>query len=496
MPSPERNTLADPGHPPLDGVALDALRAALGVAHVRLTLPERIAYARDRLPYATFAVRSARLPGTLPSAVVCPASHEELSATLRILREAGLRAMPYGAGSGVLGGAIPLAGEVAIDLKRMNRILDLNETDGTVTVQCGMNGGQFEDALAARGWTGGHLPQSLYMSTVGGWAACRGAGQASSRYGKIEDIVIGLRAVLPDGRTLDVRPLARRAAGPSIKDIFVGSEGVYGVITEITLRIWRKPEAEHGVVLALPSLQAGLDALREIMQSELRPAVTRLYDAEESRGRTAGIAAFERNPFLCILVFSGPARLAALEQQMSLEIMARHGAVCADDGPLHHWQENRYVSYSPQWQAAGSYMDTIEITGAWSALPAMYERMRSAALAVHPEMHFGTHWSHVYPEGACQYMTLRLPPMDEAQALKLHRQAWDRLQRLTLELGGSISHHHGVGCFRNEWLREELNTGLDVLQKLKDALDPDNLLNPGRLGLRSAPGAVNIGDAQ
>lgn len=492
MPVQLHQALVDQRFPPLSRGLLDHLSKIIGEANVHVSLPARLAYARDRLPYATFSVRAARLPGTLPAAVVCPGSHEELSEIFGVLRREGVRAVPYGAGSGVLGGAIPLAGEVSIDLKRMNQILSLNAVDGTVTVQCGMNGGQFEEALAAGGWTCGHLPQSLYMSTVGGWAACRGAGQASSRYGKIEDMVIGLRAVLPDGRSLEVRPAARRAAGPSIKDIFVGSEGVFGVITELTLRIWKKPEIEHGCVLALPSLQSGFDGLREIMQSELRPSVTRLYDLTESRDRTAGIPEFEKNPFLCILVFSGPTRLAALEEEMGLEIMRRHGAVKADDAPLRHWQQNRFLSYSPKYQAGGFFMDTIEITGAWSALPLMYERMKSAAMSIHPEMHFGTHWSHSYPEGACQYMTVRLPPMPMDEALGLHRNAWDKIQRLTLELGGSISHHHGVGAFRNQWLREELNAGMDILQGIKDTLDPDNLVNPGRLALRPAAGAREL----
>ncbi|MCW5624478.1 MAG: FAD-binding oxidoreductase [Burkholderiales bacterium] len=481
----------DVDHAP-SATALGAMGRIVGAAHLHTGLADRLACSRDRLPLATFAVRSARLPGTLPCAVVRPGSHEEIAALLRCARAHRLPIVPYGAGSGVLGGAIPLAHEVVLDLKRLNRITDLNEIDGTVTVQCGMNGGKFEAELNARGWTSGHLPQSLHMSTVGGWAACRGAGQASSRYGKIEDMVLGLRAVLPDGNTLDVRPVARRAAGPSVKDIFVGSEGVFGIITEVTLRIWRLPEHTRGVVLALPTLDAGWTALREIMQSELRPAVVRLYDEVESKARTDGIAAFEAKPFLCMLVFSGMKRLAELETELALDIVARHGGEPADDGPYHHWVDSRYRSYSPQWQARGHYMDTIEITGAWSALPAMYAQMRAAALALHPAVHFGAHWSHVYPEGACQYMTVRLPPMDEAEALALHDRAWCEIQSMTLALGGSVSHHHGVGAFRNAWLRTELNAGLDLLQRLKDGLDPDNLVNPGKLGLRAAPGARSL----
>lgn len=482
--------------PSLPASQLAALGNIVGATHVHSRWPDRYAYARDRLPFATFAVRSGRLPGTMPSAVVCPGSHDEVAETVRWARDSGVALVPWGAGSGVLGGAIPLGGEAILDLKRLNRVLRIDTTNGLATVCAGMNGGQFEAALGEHGFTCGHLPQSIHMSTVGGWAACRGAGQVSSRYGKIEDIVRGLKVVLPDGRTLEVRPLPRRATGPDLLQLFVGSEGTLGVITEVTLRIWRRPEREHGVVVAMPSVDAGFAALREIMQSELRPAVTRLYDETESRARTEGIAAFASRPVMLMLVFSGPERLARMEEDLALEILARHGGAVADEAPYREWLEHRYVSYSPKWQATDFYMDTIEVSGAWSELPAMHQRTREAALSVHPKIHFGTHWSHVYPEGACQYMTFRLPPLPEAEALALHARVWDAIETITLDCGGAISHHHGSGVFRNRWMRGELGTGLDVLQEIKDTLDPGNLMNPGKLGLRAARGAHGLSAAE
>ena len=469
-----------------------ALRAIVGEEHVLTSIADRYAYSRDRLPYGLFKLRMGDLPGTLPSAIVIPANEDELVAIVVLANRERIRLIPFGAGSGVLGGAIPLSSEVMVDLKRMNRLLDLNEIDGTVTVQAGMNGGHFEAQLDAHGFTANHLPQSIFMSTVGGWAACRGAGQVSSRYGKIEDIVVGLKAVLPDGRRLEVRPLPRRAVGPSIKDLLIGSEGVFGFITELTLRVSRKSLVQQGLTLAFPSLQSAMDALREIVQGEGRPSVMRLYDLEESKQRTEGIAAFKDNPILVILQFSGPAILAQAEEDFARRICEAWGACVADNRPYEHWMETRYQSYSIKWQTAGYYMDTIEITGAWSALSSMYERMRTAVLALHPSAYFGAHWSHIYPEGACQYMTLRLPPMPEAQALSMHHMAWQQVQQICLDLGGSIAHHHGVGVFRNEWLRTELNTGLDMLQILKDGIDPHNLLNPGKVGLRAPADAMRL----
>lgn len=471
---------------------LNELKQCLDQGQVLSSLPELWVYSRDRAPFATYHVRDALLTATLPSAVVCPHTLDELRKVVRFAREKRIPVIPYGAGSGVLGAALPLNHELMIDLKHFNHILDLNEIDGTVTVQAGMNGGQFEEALNRQGFTCGHLPQSLYMSTVGGWAACRGAGQNSTRFGKIEDIVIGLQALLPDGETLSVRPVARRAVGPSIKDILIGSEGIYGIITELTLRVWRLPEAREGVVLAFPTLANGLNALRQIMQAELRPAVVRLYDLEESQQRTKGISEFAQRPFLAILEFSGSLRLMETERDLALEIVRFHDGVRTADEPYTHWQAHRFESYSPQWQMSGHYMDTIEVTGAWSQLQGMYERIREAVCALDKQIHFGTHFSHVYPEGACQYMTLRLPPMPAAQGLKMHQQAWDLAEQICLDMGGSISHHHGVGLLRNVWLRQELGSGLALLQGLKDHLDPDNLFVPGKVGMRARAGAVDI----
>jgi len=254
---------------------LPELAALVGADHVSDAAPDLWVYARDRLPYATFAVRDGRVPGTLPSAVVRPGTEDELAAVVRFARARRIPLIPYGAGSGVLGGAVPVAHELVVDLKRLNRIVSIDETDLTVTVQAGMNGGQFEAALNARGFTTGHLPQSLYMSTVGGWAACRGAGQNSTRYGKIEDMVLGLRAILPDGQVLQVRPVARRAVGPSVKDLMIGAEGGRlrdHLVTKLDNGVSAARMLQDGKVVAAAGLRSELEsALRGDARFEIGP---------------------------------------------------------------------------------------------------------------------------------------------------------------------------------------------------------------------------------
>lgn len=464
---------------------LDDLKAVVGESGLSTAFVDRLAYARDRTPLATFHVRSGKPLGALPVAIATPRSEAEVAQVFALANAQGFAVIPYGAGSGVVAGAIPVEDTVMLDLKQLNRFVELDEINGLATVQAGMNGARFEELLNARGWTCGHYPQSIKMSTVGGWVACRGAGQASSRYGKIEDMVVGLRAVLPGGESLEVRPLPRRAVGPGLRDLFVGAEGTLGVVTEVTLRVWREPEVRRPLILAFPDLERAWNALREMMQTELRPEVARLYDETESHERTNGEGPFARNPVLCILVFSGKAALAEVEERLSQEICVTHGAVVSEDlAPYEHWQKSRFISYSPHYQAKRHFMDTIEITGRWSALPQLYQRIAAAIRELHPDVFFGTHWSHVYPEGACQYMTIRLPILEDEEGLRLHAEVWERAQSICLELGGSISHHHGVGQLRNPWMARELGAGHAVLQQVKDALDPNNVSNPGKLALR------------
>lgn len=474
-----------------EGLA-SAFGAIVGKANVLTSFDQRLGYARDRLPFAVFRERAGQLAGVVPRLVVRPANQDEIVRILQLANQRKIPVIPYGNGSGVLGGAIPLGGEIMLDIRRLDKIVSINPTDAIATVQAGMNGADFERELNEAGFTCGHLPQSIEISTVGGWLACRGGGQASSRYGKIEDIVVGLKAVLPDGTPLDVRPVARRAVGPSIRDLMIGSEGAFGVITEATLRIWKKPEIERGVVLAFPTQQAAWDCARLIMQAELRPAIVRLYDRVESDERTKDIALFKTKPYLAMLMFSGSEPLVSVEQDMALAIAGKLGGEVAPETPFLHWKENRYVAYSQKWHDAGYFNDTIEVTGNWSAIPAMYEAIGNAVRKIYPDIHFGAHWSHVYPEGACQYMTIRLPPMADEVALPIHARLWDTVQELTLDHGGSIAHHHGAGLFRNPWMKRELGAGLDVLQTIKDALDPGNLLNPGKLGLRASANAKDI----
>lgn len=296
--------------------------------------------------------------------------------------------------------------------------------------------------------------------------------------------MLGLEVVLPDGRLLDIRPQARRSTGPDLAAVFVGSEGTLGVVVSATLRIWPLPQAQRRLAVGFPGLTEGLNCLRSTMQAGLRPAVVRLYDAAESAARLAALPDADRRLHLCLLSFEGPERVVAAEEAETLALVERAGGRRIDDGPFRDWEAVRYQSYSPQHQAAGRFMDTIEVTLPWHALPEGYGRLKAAALRVAPGVHFGAHWSHVYPDGACQYMTIRLDPAPLAEGEALHRAVWDAVERECVALGGAIAHHHGVGLLRGRWMElEHGRAGLDVTAAIKRAIDPAGIMNPGKLGL-------------
>jgi len=460
------------------------LRNIVGEENIITRFSEKLAYGRDRWPRSNLKYRFGKFPLTDPYLVVVPGTYEEVSDLVKFANLYKMPLVPFGLGSGGLGGALPVLNGITIDLKRLNKLLQIDEVSGLATVQAGMNGALFEAALNKRRFTCGHFPQSLTISSVGGWIACRGAGQASARYGKIEDMVVGLRAVLPTGKLLEVRSVPRRSAGPSIKDILVGSEGTMGIILEGTLRILPYPEIETVHAIGFKDYMTALDALRRIMQSELRPAVVRLYDELESRPKIAEYPEFASHPCLCMLTFAGVRELVEVEERLALKMCREAGGIEGNPEPVHKWLATRYeaLSHKPIFQ--GQMMDTVEISARWSALPIIYEEMRDAVLAVDPSIHCGAHWSHLYTDGGCMYLTFKYDAPEEEPAEVKHNNISEAVMEVCLKHGGSISHHHGIGYFRGPWLKEELNTGHDLLQTLKDGIDCNHIMNPGKLGLK------------
>ncbi len=422
-----------------------------------------------------------------PAAVIFPGSTEDVATVMAWAGQTRTAVIPRGGGSGVCGGAEAAAGSVVLDLSRMDKIADVDLASRVVHVQAGVRGDQLEEVLARHGLTVGHYPQSVAISTVGGWIAASSAGQASTGFGAIEDVLLGLTAVLPQGGILRCRPVPRSAAGPDLRRLLVGSEGMLGVVTEAALACRARPAGWEWLAFGFPSFGAVADGLREAVRAETGAAVIRGYDETDAQlsfgplGHAGG----------CVGMLGFPADLWGLEARKHLAsgIMRAAGA----SGELgssygEHWWEHRndavgtYLAIMGPDRAfgPGAIVDTMEVAGLWSAVPRLYAGIREA-LGAHAQA-VGCHLSHLYPSGSSLYFTFLVSGADERDAEARYLAAWDQAGRSCAAAGGTITHHHGVGRSKSRFLAGELGqTGVDVLAAIKAALDPDQIMNPGVL---------------
>ncbi len=428
----------------------------------------------------------------LAAAIVAPSTPEQVAEVLRICNELAIPVTPAAGRSGVVGGSVPLFGGVLLDLCGLRGIRSVDADSMVVDVLAGTFGDVFEEQLQAEhGLTVGHWPQSVALSTVGGWLACRGAGQLSNRYGKIEDIVVGLDVVLADGTTLTTGGHARQSAGPDLNQLFIGSEGTLGVITGARLRTHRVATTTHRSAWSFPTFEAGADACRRISQRGLAPAALRLYDAAEadrsySTGDVAVLLVFDEGDPEIV-----KAATAITEQECSAGTIS---ASALDDSLVEKWLGHRNdVSSLEALISRGYVVDTMELTVAWADVDALYITVRDAIAAVPGVMAASAHLSHSYTDGACLYFTFAGKPLEPTRESteSMYMACWQEGTAAALRMGGSLSHHHGVGLNRARFMVDALGEGaMHTLESIKAALDPKGILNPGKLGFTSTFGAV------
>lgn len=442
----------------------------------------RVEAGRDWWPLSTVWALSDTAP-SLPAVVARPASTEEVAAVLAVCHDARIPATAFAGASGVCGASIPVFGGVSVDMTGLAGIVSVDQESLLVQVRAGTFGDRFEEELRREhGLTLGHWPQSIALSTVGGWVACRGAGQYSTRYGKIEDMVAGLEVALADGRIIRTGgAVPRSASGPDLNQIFVGSEGTLGMITEARLRVHPAPPSERRAAYGFGSFAEGLDACRRILRRGATPAVLRLYDPAESARQFEA----EDTAVLIVVDEGDPLVIGA-----AMEVAAEE---CAAAVPLETALAERWLAHRNSLPAleslvrAGIVADTVEISGSWQALPLIYEQAVEELMDVEGTIAASAHQSHAYTDGGCLYFTFAGRPADgtTAAAEAYYRRAFDAVTEPTIRAGGAISHHHGVGLNRGLYMRAYMGGAFDVLESLKGALDPRGILNPGKLGLPS-----------
>ncbi len=511
----------------MTGISRD-LRAALPAMRTSDDDADRLAYSRDLWPRHHLAVRAGRPAPGLPGAIAWPESTDDVARLVRWARDRGASLVPFGAGSGVCAGVLPRGDAIVVDLKRMGRIRRIDPRAPCVEVEAGHMGLPLERSLARGGFTLGHFPSSILCSTVGGWIAARSAGQCSSRYGKIEDMVVALECVTGAGEVVELR---RRTSAPDLVPLVVGSEGTLAVVTAATLRLHPAPAARAFGAWSFADTRRAWEAMRAMLQDGLRPAVARVYDpldarlarhARPARAATdpprrsglhapglggAALRVLLRRPgalsalirsrvaeralggAMLLVVFEGEDDAAAQRDLLRARGTAeRATGTWLGDGPARAWLERRYaVSYrqAPLF-ADGLFVDTMEVAAPWSRVGEVYEAVRRA---LGGDALVTAHFSHAYPDGCCIYFSFA----GSADAALAADRGWDaaceatydRAWRLALSAatgaGGVLAHHHGVGRSKAPRLQAELGQGIEVVRALMRAFDPARILNPGNL---------------
>jgi alkyldihydroxyacetonephosphate synthase len=467
----------------LDDALLDRLGAACAEVSVdAATIAES---SRDWWPLAMIWALDNQVAG-LAAAVVRPSSPSEVAEVLRVCDEARVPVTAAGGRSGVCGASVPLHGGVVLDLTALAGLVDVDDDSLVIDVLPGTFGDHLEHQLRAEhGLTLGHWPQSVALSTVGGWLACRSAGQLSNRYGKIEDLVVGLDVALPGGRTVRTGGAPRAAAGPDLTQLFVGSEGTLGVITGSRLRVRPAPRHEARAAYGFPTWEAGMEACRRILRRGANPAVLRLYDAVESD------RSYQTGDANVLLVLDEGDEVTV---EANLTIVRQECAVAdqLDDGLVERWTGHRNdVSALASLIGNRFVVDTMEVSGPWGALPAVHRATIDALSSIEGVRAASAHQSHAYTDGACLYFSFAGRPPDGDRE-SFYRRCWEAGTRAVLANGGSLSHHHGVGLNRSRFVAEALGSSFEVLAAAKRALDPNGILNPGKLGLPDPFGEVTL----
>lgn len=453
---------------------------------------------RDRLRHAggkstpDLLRRRAEGPQEAPDAVVFPADHDQVLAVLGYCVEHAVAVVPFGGGTSVVGGVDPVRGRfdaiIALDLRRLDRVTDLDPTSGTATLGAGLTGPRAEELLGAHGLSLGHFPQSFEFATIGGFAATRSSGQASAGYGRFDDMVQRLKVATPSG-TLELGRAPASAAGPDLRELFVGSEGTLGVITEVTLRVHPVPETVAYQSWSFPDFETGAAALRSVVQAGAAPTVLRLSDEAETGinlARSGDIGDSSVAGCLAVTTYEGSAAHVAARSAEAGAVLAAAGGTPLGEEPAQEWEHGRFAA--PYLRDAlldvGVLCETLETATTWSNLAALKAKVTAALTDALGRQ--GTpalvmcHISHTYPTGASLYFTVVAKQLDDPldQWLAAKRAAGDAI----VAAGGTITHHHAVGTDHRPWLPEEVgDLGVRVLRAVKAELDPAGILNPGKL---------------
>ncbi|QLY34899.1 FAD-binding oxidoreductase [Nocardia huaxiensis] len=427
-----------------------------------------------------------------PDAVVFPADHDEVRALLVHCAENAIAVVPFGGGTSVVGGLDPVradfAAVIAVDLRRLETVADIDPISGTATLGAGLTGPKAEELLAAHGLSLGHFPQSFEYATIGGFAATRSSGQASAGYGRFDDMIERLRIATPAG-TLDLGRAPASAAGPDLRELFSGSEGTLGIITEVTLRVHPVPETTAYQAWSFPDFATGANALRTVIQAGAAPTVMRLSDEAETGlnlARAGDIGGAAVGGCLAVTTFEGTAAHVAARSAEAYALLEAAGGKALGETPAAEWEHGRFSApyLRDSLLDVGILCETLETATSWTNLAHLKAEVTAALVNTltkggAPALVM-CHISHTYPTGASLYFTIVAKQAADpiAQWAEAKRAAGDAI----VAAGGTITHHHAIGADHRPWMTDEIgDLGVRVLRAVKQAIDPTGILNPGKL---------------
>ncbi len=480
----------------LDPSAKQSLEQIVGPTAVRDDHGTRVVHAAGK-GYPDLIRMRAGTAEAAPDAVVYPASATEVWRVIELCSRQHVAVVPFGGGTSVVGGVEPIRDTcpavIALDLARMIEVSAVDQQSLLATLGPGLRGPQVEAALAQKGLTLGHFPQSYEYATVGGWVATRSAGQASTGYGRIDDLVAGMRCVTPSGEiVLPARP--GTAAGPDVAELLIGSEGILGVITEVTLRVHRAPEHRHYEGWSFTGFGEGTEAFRLMKQSGTSADIVRLSDETETQIAAALSGGQAGGGCDAIVGFEGTRGDVEHRRQRVGEAFKAAGGTPLGVEPGVKWGKGRYEG--PYLRDAllddGVMIETLETGTTWSNLMRLYEAIKSAISSTLERR--GTpgivmcHVSHLYPDGASLYYTFAAK-----QQTGLELQQWQAVKSAATDAivaaDGTITHHHAIGRDHAPWLAHEIGpASVEALRAVKMRLDPAGVMNPGKLLPPVTPG--------
>ncbi len=424
-----------------------------------------------------------------PAVIVFPENTDQVRKIVQFCLTNKIPYLARGGGAGDGGGSIPLRGGVVIDLKRMDRILELNELSLTVRVQAGIIQKHLEEFLNRKGYTMNHFPASFNTSALGGFISTNGTGVLSSKYGKVSDMVHQLEVVLPNGKIFKSLPVRLHSTGPDYSRLFFGAEGTLGIITEALCKIYYLPERRSFRAFLLSDLKGGIEAGRQIMVKGLNPCLIRLYDEYDTGHILKKQYGLEKEGCVLIIGFDGMEKVVRTQEEVAYSILQDNGGNDLGEEIALNWWDNRYRSYYPPldyicepWMTA--VMDTV---APYEKIETIYWEMKRGVEEGFKQWKaiFHAHFSHWYDWGASFYPTFLVKdfPNNPQEAIRLYNQILDLCIEASIKNGGVVNEHHGIGLRFGRFIKEISTENFELAQIIKKALDPNSLLNPGKLGL-------------